>query len=270
MKDYKKILEGVVNIINTTEKSDIGFADICAYIGENCPELKESEDEKVEKAIFAMVYDSDNELWSSYGVSKSDVLAWLEKQGKHANFRNKIQIGDKVTRNDNGELVNLSQLKRVAKQSEPVVRENKGNYGGISPNSEWSEEDERKLAESIALIRNNNTGTFYYEKDELSSFLKSLRDRIQPKQEWSEEDENRFRNLIYLVEHSDEGKGTKEGFVKFINRLKSLKESHTWKPSEEQIEALTSIVNGLANNCGEECAFDLRTLQEELTKLREE
>ena len=25
MKDYKKILEGVVNIINTTEKSDIGF-----------------------------------------------------------------------------------------------------------------------------------------------------------------------------------------------------------------------------------------------------
>ena len=46
MKDYKKILEGVVNIINTAEKSDIGFANICTYIGENCPELKESEDEK--------------------------------------------------------------------------------------------------------------------------------------------------------------------------------------------------------------------------------
>ena len=29
MKDYKKILEGVVNIINTAEKSDIGFANIC-------------------------------------------------------------------------------------------------------------------------------------------------------------------------------------------------------------------------------------------------
>lgn len=41
MKDYKKILEGVVNIINTAEKSDIGFANICTYIGENCPELKE-------------------------------------------------------------------------------------------------------------------------------------------------------------------------------------------------------------------------------------
>ena len=90
MKDYKKILEGVVNIINTTEKSDIGFANICAYIGENCPELKESEDENVEKAIFAMVYDSDNELWGSYGVSKGDVLAWLEKQGEQ-NLANKVE-----------------------------------------------------------------------------------------------------------------------------------------------------------------------------------
>ena len=51
MKDYKKILEGVVNIINTAEKSDIGFANICTYIGENCPELKESEDESMVKFI---------------------------------------------------------------------------------------------------------------------------------------------------------------------------------------------------------------------------
>ena len=46
MKDYKKILEDVVNIINTTEKSDIGFANICTYIGENCPELAASKDER--------------------------------------------------------------------------------------------------------------------------------------------------------------------------------------------------------------------------------
>ena len=76
------------------------------------------------------------------------------------------------------------------------------------------------------------------DKDAAISFLKScgimnengeLADEYKIEQgeqnpAWSEEDENRFRNLIYLVEHSDEGKGTKEGFVKFINRLKSLKE----------------------------------------------
>ena len=40
-----------------------------------------------------------------------------------------------------------------------------------------------------------------------------------------------------------------------------------WKPSEEQIEALAEIVNGIANICGEECAFDLRTLLGDLKKL---
>ena len=55
------------------------------------------------------------------------------------------------------------------------------------------------------------------------AYNKGLVDAKQQPAEWSEEDENRFRNLIYLVEHSNEGKGTKEGFVKFINRLKSLR-----------------------------------------------
>ena len=83
MKDYKRILEGVVNIINTTEKSDIGFTNICSYIGENCPELKESEGEKIRKALIHLV-NSNKEL--SFGIDNydgikwSDILAWLEKQ----------------------------------------------------------------------------------------------------------------------------------------------------------------------------------------------
>ena len=40
--DFKETLKGIVNIINTAEKSDIGFVNICTYIDENCPELKES------------------------------------------------------------------------------------------------------------------------------------------------------------------------------------------------------------------------------------
>lgn len=77
MKDYKKILEGLVNIINNTEKSDIGFANICTFIGENCPELKEYEDERIRKEIIDFIdtktIDSDERRnkWFSY----------LEKQG---------------------------------------------------------------------------------------------------------------------------------------------------------------------------------------------
>ena len=94
MRDYKKILEGVVNIINTTERSDIGFDNICAYIGENCPELKESEDEKIRKAIYSALKYLETELsWDTlyYGVDILDAYAWLEKQGGQ---EPKFKVGD--------------------------------------------------------------------------------------------------------------------------------------------------------------------------------
>ena len=48
------------------------------------PELKESEDEKIRKALLEMVHDTtEHELWIGYGVHKEDALAWLEKQGEH-------------------------------------------------------------------------------------------------------------------------------------------------------------------------------------------
>ena len=81
MKDYKKILEGVVNIINTAEKIDIGFANICTYIGENCPELKESEDDRMIQYFKDLApFDNADELYEKYGFSHKDAIAWLEKQ----------------------------------------------------------------------------------------------------------------------------------------------------------------------------------------------
>ena len=54
--------------------------------------------------------------------------------------------------------------------------------------------------------------------------------------------------------------------------LKSLKDivqhQNTWKPSDEQMGALAEALS-LAKNCGEESAFDLRTLYEQLKKLKE-
>jgi hypothetical protein len=78
MKDYKKLLEGVVNIINTTEKSDIGFANICSYIGENCPEFKESEDEEIRKGLIKAFGSIGKKEWG--GVNVKNAIAWLEKQ----------------------------------------------------------------------------------------------------------------------------------------------------------------------------------------------
>lgn len=89
MKDYKEILKGVVNIINTTEKSDIGFTNICKYIGENCPELIEDEDEKIRKELIDFI---KSRLAGFPQCEK--YIAWLEKQGKLNEKPTRDQVWD--------------------------------------------------------------------------------------------------------------------------------------------------------------------------------
>ena len=43
--------------------------------------------------------------------------------------------------------------------------------------------------------------------------------------------------------------------------------TYTWKPSDEQMEALANALS-LAKSCGEESSYDLRTLYEQLKKLK--
>ena len=100
-------------------------------------------------------------------------------------------------------------------------------------------------------------------------------DKIKLSPTWSEEDENRFTNLIFLVKDSKENDATKEGFIKFINRLKSLKEIYTWKPSDEQMEALLKLeeMHVLEHEKTQENAhlyMVVKSIREQLLKLREE
>lgn len=115
----------------------------------------------------------------------------------------------------------------------------------------WSKEDERTFDGILDEIEANKEDAPDYDVavyDRYLSWLKSLKDRVQPRQEWSEEDENRFNNLIFLVECSKEGEATKQGFIKFINRLKFLREKYRWKPSKEQIIALRWVLNNVPYN----------------------
>ena len=85
------------------------------------PELKESEDDKIRKELLSFCQNrADNYPNDPKYANIGNWIAWLEKQGEHANFRNKIQVGDKVTRNQDGVLVNLSQLNRVAKPADNI------------------------------------------------------------------------------------------------------------------------------------------------------
>lgn len=80
------------------------------------PELKVSEGERMWKLLKKYVHYniSDTVLEADY-MTRECLESWIEKQCKHAKFLNSIQVGDQVTRNEDGELFNLSQLNRVAK-----------------------------------------------------------------------------------------------------------------------------------------------------------
>lgn len=96
--NYKEILKGIVNIINTTEKSDIGFVNICSYIGKNCPELEES-DERIRKRLIELIYKVYANTNYITCVEHENILAWLEKQDKKTpviNFKAKDWYVSKV------------------------------------------------------------------------------------------------------------------------------------------------------------------------------
>ena len=81
------------------------------------PELKESDDEKIRKELIQFFSDKDEEDYEGLHP-RVEILDWLKKQCALAEFCDSIQVGDKVTRNQDGVLVNLYQLNRVAKKDE--------------------------------------------------------------------------------------------------------------------------------------------------------
>ena len=124
---YKEALERAKKLQETCDsQAVVGW---CEYI---FPELKGSEDEKIKKWIINEIKIKHHNLDEDNVDFVDKAIAWLEKQGEYANFRNKIQVGDKVTRNRDGVLVNLSQLKRVAKPSEEQSEKKP---------TKWTEED---------------------------------------------------------------------------------------------------------------------------------
>lgn len=68
--------------------------------------------------------------------------------------------------------------------------------------------------------------------------LKSLPERfnLQPKQEWGEEDENKLNHILEIVHIASGSEASIDEKEELESFLKSLRPS--WKPSEEQIEAL--------------------------------
>ena len=139
------------------------------------PELKKSEEERIKNELVDFIYDKTDTY--ELREKSNSWLAWLEKQGEHKKFRDSIQIGDKVTRNKDGVLVNLSQLKRIAKHVDKLEL--------VEQSLDWSEEDENRINNLCHFLE--EYGNQYYGQLTLQdtiSWLKNFKNKVQPHATW--------------------------------------------------------------------------------------
>lgn len=212
------------------------------------PELKESEDEKVRKALISILKSDFEKDTTINDISVGDIITWLEKQGEqkptqeikpfeaeHGKYyycikdyfcggRKQASKGD-VVQALRG--LPIMGLKDASEYFLPV------NF--IKCNSAWSEEDEEMCQETIDWFE-KKCFPYALENDnparESIKWLKSLKGRVQPKQEWSKEDKKMFKSLKTLLNDASCYSCT-EGIDKILSWIKSLRPQPKQEWSED-------------------------------------
>lgn len=112
---------------------------------------------------------------------------------------------------------------------------------------EWSEEDEKCLANTIHILEGVASGAVgEFEKSTIIciNWLKSLKDRVQPKQEWSKEDEWKFSDILALLRGGENFHyNTPDLFTWFKSLKDRVQLQNRWKPSEEQLKSLQEVID---------------------------
>lgn len=224
-KAYQEALERARKIHNDTD-----FDYEKGMMEEIFPELKESEDERIRKALIRFhksTIDVD-------GIKGEDIIAWLEKQGtkeldpRYENLEELLAADDIYQMSMNDAMVNEAKEKAAKALSELSIGKLLGfEKQGEQKPIEWSKEDERIYCSILADIRTKQNVS--------TSTLES-----------------------YYNEQ--------------ISWLKSLKQRHTWKPSEEQIKAIRLARSFVTDDFSETKSLSekLIELEEQLNKLRDE
>ena len=189
-------------------KADLRWIEVVNEEDKNVnTELAESEDERISKHLLYHFRNKTKKEWN--GMPVKDIIAYLEKQGEHKKFRDSIQVGDKVTKNEDGVLVNLSQLNRVAKKDEKQ---------GEQKSVEWSKSDKRMLDEIVDFFE-NGTVKLQHDLSLYASWLKSLR----PQSHWKPSDEQ-IECLSDAIEHYNSLGYPASKLKELLDDLKKLKE----------------------------------------------
>ena len=221
------------------------------------PELHESEDEKIRKALLRCCDDWEKGRFGC--MAKEDVPAirsYLERRETVKKIR--YELDAPLSQDINGRPIYFEDIQNSAEWSEDIIQKAVKEIGltqhqidwlktnVFPPKQEWSEEDERNLQLLSAMcddIKGDSAtySTMYREMEELKTWLKAL--RPQP-HTISIKDATKFGNLEYE-------RGVKDGI--------QSEKSRQWKPSDKELSALLTAY-GDERKAGSDVATELRNL----------
>lgn len=195
------------------------------------PELKESEDERIKKAIIEFFKSEDDNITYSL-VKKKDIIAWLEKQGKNStNKTPKFKVGDWVV----NKFSDSWHIDSVDKNNYKVS-DGKGNYNYFP----ISKQDEMHLW----TMQDAKDGDIICYRDEISLYKNEI-------ENWNKQETNfggftyyccydgkRFiMNSFYLLTEQDEidiypaTKEQRNTFMKVMNNI-----GYEWNEEKKELK----------------------------------
>ena len=284
---YERLKSGLLRLI---DEGKISLEDAARVL----PELRESEDERIRKALIDALKVSETIGELKFRLpypTREECIAYLEKQKESLHVQETCkENADSFTSEDERirkeiidflETIPASELKRIPrpisewfawleKQKEhhiPWYDYQKSKEAGytIVPNEEYEQLIKQKEQKPQVFCEAKAYDLGYKQGKEDAT-------KEQKPAEWSEEDE-RIRKAILGFLNPDKG-GTKYSsnaeLVEWSDWLKSLRPS--WKPSEEQMNCLCAAVDAAIRKHNEsvggyEPARVLKSLYEDLKKL---
>ena len=239
--DYEKKYKEAMNKILSYETDEFNRVNVCPQ--DIFPELRESEDERIIRAIIDALYSHTNSinLLSSRGYQMENIEAWLEKQ-------------------------KYDRMK--------PVYDNQDSFESALEKA-WKDYNDSG-ARTVDGCEDN-----YVECAHAKGFREGYlfgieKQKEQKPAEWSEEDADMLNCCISSIEEAKENRYAykeTDGDTSYDREIDWLKDLHpSWKPSDDQMNRLCAVVDAAIRKhnesvSGYEPARVLKSLYEDLKKL---
>lgn len=243
-KRYDEILARAKGADISYYKDDI-MSKVKEFVDYLLPELRESEDERIRKALISILKSDFEKDTTIYDISIGNIIAWLEKHGEQKptdKVEPRFKVGDRIIKNSKKschvhsstddticEVTEVHDTYYILNTKEDRIQEPfewQDYYELVE--QEWSDEDER-IYKSITYSFAHN----YPLTAQQQEFVKSLKNRVgcetncTTTNEWSEEDEESILEICnYLdriVREDEDNQATLLNVQELKNWLKSLR-----------------------------------------------